>query len=98
MERRLSAILAADVVGYTRLMSTDEAGTLATLRNLRKNVTDPAINAHSGRIFKLTGDGILVEFPSVVGAAACAVEIQAAMRDHNSRGTERRIEFRIGIH
>jgi len=98
MERRLSAILAADMVGYTRLMSSDEAGTLAALRNLRKEVADPAINAHNGRIFKLTGDGMLVEFPSVVSAAACAVAIQTAMRDRNAQAAESRVEFRIGIH
>ena len=74
MERRLTAILAADVVGYSRLMSSDEAGTIAALRSLRKELADPAITAHNGRVFKLTGDGMLVEFPSVVSAVACAVE------------------------
>ena len=95
MERRLSAFLAADVVGYSRLMSSDEAGTIAALRRLRKDLAEPAINAHNGRIFKLTGDGMLVEFPSVVGAVACAVDIQSAMRSRNTEGA--RIEFRIGV-
>jgi adenylate cyclase len=97
MERRLTAILAADVVGYSRLMSSDEAGTIAALRTLRKELADPAISAHNGRIFKLTGDGMLVEFPSVVSAVACAVDIQSAMRARNAGASEARIEFRIGV-
>ena len=97
MERRLTAILAADVVGYSRLMSSDEAGTIAALRSLRKELADPAITAHKGRIFKLTGDGMLVEFPSVVSAVACAVDIQSAMRTRNASTSEARIEFRIGV-
>src|SRR5438270_8882464 len=97
MERRLTAILAADVVGYSRLMSSDEAGTIAALRSLRKELADPAITAHDGRIFKLTGDGMLVEFPSVVSAVACAVDIQSAMRTRNASTSEARIEFRIGV-
>ncbi|PYK81645.1 MAG: adenylate/guanylate cyclase domain-containing protein, partial [Verrucomicrobia bacterium] len=97
MERRLTAILAADVVGYSRLMSSNEAGTIAALRSLRKELADPAITAHKGRIFKLTGDGMLVEFPSVVSAVACAVDIQSAMRTRNASTSEARIEFRIGV-
>src|SRR5205085_2699659 len=97
MERRLTAILAADVVGYSRLMSRDEAGTIAALRSLRKELADPAITAHNGRIFKLTGDGMLIEFPSVVSAVACAVDIQSAMRTWNAAEPAARIEFRIGI-
>ena len=97
MERRLSAILAADVVGYSRLMSSDEAGTIAALRTLRKELADPAITAHNGRVFKLTGDGMLVEFPSVVSAVACAVDIQSAMRKRNAGTSDARIEFRIGV-
>ena len=97
MERRLTAILAADVVGYSRLMSSDEAGTIAALRSLRKELADPAITAHKGRIFKLTGDGMLVEFPSVVSAVACAVDIQSAMRTRNASTADARIEFRIGV-
>src|SRR6266568_8668677 len=97
MERRLTAILAADVVGYSRLMTIDEAGTLAALKSLRKNLVDPKISEHNGRIFKLTGDGILIEFPSVVSAVACAVDIQSAMRTRNATETAARIEFRIGV-
>src|SRR6266496_3307761 len=97
MERRLTAILAADVVGYSRLITIDEAGTLAALKSLRKNLVDPKISEHNGRIFKLTGDGILIEFPSVVSAVACAVDIQSAMRTRNATETASRIEFRIGV-
>jgi adenylate cyclase len=98
MERRLTAILAADVVGYSRLMSLDEAGTLATLKAHRREMADGKIAEHQGRIVKLTGDGILVEFPSVVNAVACAAEIQRRMRERNEHvPEERRIEFRIGI-
>jgi len=97
MERRLTAILAADVVGYSRLMTIDETGTLAALTSLRKNLVNPKISEHNGRIFKLTGDGILIEFPSVVSAVACAVDIQSAMRTRNATEPAARIEFRIGI-
>ncbi len=97
MERRLTAILAADVVGYSRLMTIDEAGTLAALKSLRKNLADPKISEHNGRIVKLTGDGMLVEFPSVVSAVACAVDIQSAMRTRNATEPAPRIEFRIGV-
>src|SRR5256886_14207125 len=97
MERRLTAILAADVVGYSRLMTIDEAGTLAALKSLRKNLVDPKISEHNGRVFKLTGDGMLVELPSVVSAVACAVDIQSAMRTRNASTADTRIEFRIGV-
>src|SRR5205823_2304635 len=98
MERRLTAILAADVVGYSRLMGADEAATLRALKRIRADVIDGKIAEHQGRIVKLTGDGILAEFPSVVGAVACAVEIQRGMRERNQDvPTDRRIEFRIGV-
>jgi adenylate cyclase len=97
MERRLTAILAADVVGYSRLMTIDETGTLAALKSLRKNLADPKISEHNGRIVKLTGDGMLIEFPSVVSAVACAVDIQSAMRTRNATEPAARIEFRIGV-
>jgi adenylate cyclase len=94
MERRLTAILAADVVGYSRLMGHDEAGTLAQLKEIRQKIIDAKIAEHRGRIVKLTGDGMLAEFPSVVSAVSCAVEIQTAMR---ARVAESPIQFRIGI-
>jgi adenylate cyclase len=97
MERRLTAILAADVVGYSRLMTIDETGTLAALTSLRKNLVNPKISEHNGRIVKLTGDGMLIEFPSVVSAVACAVDIQSAMRTRNATEPAARIEFRIGV-
>src|ERR687897_1433427 len=98
VERRLAAILAADVVGYSRLMGADEAGTLAALKAHRRELVDGKIAEHQGRIVKLTGDGMLVEFPSVVNAVACAVEIQRGMRRRNAdTPTDRRIEFRIGV-
>jgi len=79
--RRLSAILAADVAGYSRLIGEDEEGTLNRLRSLRTDVIDPKISEHRGRVFKTTGDGLLVEFTSVVGALRCASEIQTAMAE-----------------
>ena len=79
VERRLAAILAADVVGYSRLMGADEVGTLRVLKAVRKNTFDPAIAAHGGRIVKTTGDGLLAEFASVVDAVACAVTVQRKM-------------------
>jgi adenylate cyclase len=97
MERRLTAIFAADVVGYSRLMGGDEAGTMAALKSIRKNLADPKISEHNGRIVKLTGDGMLVEFSSVVSAVACAVDIQSALRTRNASAPAERIEFRIGI-
>jgi class 3 adenylate cyclase/pimeloyl-ACP methyl ester carboxylesterase len=97
-ERRLAAILAADVAGYSKLMSADEEGTLSSLKAHRRTLSDPKINEHHGRIFKTTGDGMLVEFPSVVDAVKCAVEIQRGMAARNSKVTPgKRIEFRIGI-
>jgi adenylate cyclase len=98
MERRLVAILAADVVGYSRLMGASEAGTLSALKAHRRELVDGKIAEHQGRIVKLTGDGMLVEFPSVVNAVACAVEIQRRMQERNTDvPQERRIEFRIGV-
>ena len=88
MERRLAAILAADVVGYSRLMGQDEAGTLQALKTLRTEVLDPKIAEHKGRVFKATGDGVLAEFPSVVNAVACAVDIQRAMAVRNAGGSD----------
>jgi adenylate cyclase len=98
MQRRLAAILAADVVAYSRLMDEDEAGTLAALKEHRRALIDPAIARHNGRMVKLMGDGALVEFASVVDAIACAAEIQEAMVGRNAGVAEaRRIIFRIGI-
>ncbi len=98
MERRLSAILAADVVGYSRLVGENEAGTLEALKAVRADFVDSKITQQQGRIVKLTGDGMLVEFRSVVNAARCAAEIQRGMRDRNADlPQDRRIEFRIGV-
>ena len=98
LQRRLAAILSTDVVGYSRLMGSDEAGTLARLKALRRDLIDPTIAAHSGRIVKLIGDGALVEFGSAVDAVACAVEIQRQVREHDAGGSEANpIRFRIGI-
>src|SRR6478736_3191446 len=97
MERRLTALFRSDVVGYSRLMTIDEAGTLAALTSLRKNLVNPKISEHNGRIVKLTGDGMLIEFPSVVSAVACAVDIQSAMRTRNATEPAARIEFRVGV-
>ena len=98
MERRLAAIVAADMVGYSRLMGFDEAGTLAALQKIQNDVIQPQVAAHQGRIVKLTGDGILAEFPSVVNAVACAVELQRALQERNRDvAQERRAEFRIGV-
>src|SRR5438477_570493 len=98
MERRLTAILAADVVGYSRLMGANESGTVAALKTLQTDFIDGKIAEHQGRIVKLTGDGMLVEFPSVVNAVACAAEVQRGMRDRNADvPQDRRIEFRIGV-
>jgi TolB-like protein/class 3 adenylate cyclase/Tfp pilus assembly protein PilF len=99
VERRLAAVLAADVAGYSRLMGRDEEGTLANLKSLRKALFDPCIAAHRGRIVKTTGDGMLVEFASAVDAARCAVEVQRDMAAQNAGvPPDTRIEFRIGIH
>src|SRR5437763_10312282 len=98
MERRLTAILAADVVGFSRLMGADEAGTLADLKNIRATLIDGKIAEHQGRIVKLTGDGFLVEFPSVVNAVACAVGIQRGMRERSATAPSgRSIELRVGV-
>src|SRR6185312_7170693 len=98
MERRLTAILAADVVGYSRLMGANESGTLAALDALRTDFVNPKISEHQGRIVKLTGDGMLVEFPSVVNAVACAAELQRGIRKRNAGAPQdQRIELRIGV-
>src|SRR5919204_4429169 len=98
MERRLAAILAADVVGYSRLMAANESGTLSALKALQADFIDGQIAQHQGRIVKLTGDGMLVEFPSVVSAVACAVDIQRGMRARSSKAPpDARIEFRVGV-
>src|ERR1700730_7662339 len=98
VQRRLAAILAADVAGYSRLMGADEEGTLAALKELRRGLADPKIKEHRGRIVKTTGDGLLVEFASVVDAVRCAVEVQHEMAERNAGvSDERRIQFRIGI-
>ncbi|MEE8226288.1 MAG: hypothetical protein V3R30_05680, partial [Kiloniellales bacterium] len=89
MERRLAAILAADVVGYTRLMGEDEVGTLAALKAHREDFVDPTIAGHKGRIVKLMGDGALVEFASVIDAVTCAAEVQRGMAERNSAVPER---------
>src|SRR5262245_47826903 len=97
--RKLAAVLAADVVGYSRLTGADEDRTLARLRALRSDLIDPTISVYNGRVVKRTGDGVIVEFRSVVDAVRCAIEIQNAMVERNAGlSAERRIEFRIGIH
>ena len=98
MERRLTTILAADVIGYSRLMSTDEAGTLARLKAHRKDLIEPKTSEYRGRLVKLMGDGTLLEFGSVVDAVNFAVDVQRAVARHNSGGPEdRRITYRMGI-
>jgi adenylate cyclase len=97
-QRRLAAILAADVVGYSRLMQLDEAGTLAALKTRRTEILQPLISTHHGRIVKVMGDGVLVEFASAVNAVTCAVELQEAMNAANAGLTDdRRILLRVGI-
>src|SRR5450432_3388796 len=97
--RKLAAILAADVVGYSRLTGADEDRTLARLRALRSDLIDPTFAVHRGRVVKRMGDGFLVEFRSVVDAVRCAIEIQNSMVERNvGLPPERRIEFRIGVH
>src|SRR4026207_1113758 len=100
-QRRLAAILAADVVGVSRVVGIDEGGTLAPLKSRRKNVLDPLVGKHQGRIFKTTGDGVLVEFASAVNAVQCAVDLQQGMAVANSgnpedRHTVRRIGVNLG--
>jgi class 3 adenylate cyclase len=98
VERRLAAILAGDVVAYSRLMSADEVGTLNALKAVRREFANPVIAAHHGRVVKTTGDGVLVEFQSVVDAVACAVALQRGMAKRNAGVPEdKRIVFRIGI-
>ena len=99
VERRLAAVLAADVAGYSRLMGLDEEGTLARLKTARKVIVDPAIASHRGRLVKTTGDGLLIEFASAVDAVRCSVEIQRKMAEQNTAEREdQRVQFRIGIH
>src|SRR5271170_3067752 len=98
VERKLAAIVAADVAGYSRLMAADEEGTLARLKAHRKALIDPKIAEHSGRIIKTTGDGMLIEFASVVDAVRCVVEIQRGMLERNADiPSDKRIDFRAGI-
>jgi len=97
VERRLAAVLAADVAGYSRLMGTDEVGTLNALKAHRREVVDPTIAAHKGRIVKTTGDGMLVEFASAVDAVSCAISIQEKMAERNGAGSGPRVVFRVGI-
>ena len=98
VERRLAAILAADVVGYSRLMGADEEGTLAALKAILRELVDPRIVEHRGRIVKTTGDGLLVEFASVVDAVRCAVDVQRELAERNAEvPAATRIEFRVGI-
>src|SRR6201984_1522030 len=97
--RKLAAILVADVVGYSRPTGADEDRTLARLRALRSDLIDPTIAVYSGRVVKRTGDGIIIEFRSVVDAVRCAIEVQNGMVERNAGlPPERRIEFRVGIH
>src|SRR6516164_2588301 len=97
--RKLAAILAADVAGYSKLNAADEERTLARLRALRSDLFDPTIALHHGRVVKRTGDGVLIEFRSVVDAVRCAIEVQNGMVERNAGlPTERRIELRVGIH
>src|SRR5215470_5806871 len=97
--RRLAAILAADVAGYSRLIGADEGGTLQALKTIRAELIDPTIATHNGRLVKTTGDGLLVEFGSVVDALRCATEVQAGMAERNETvPADKRIQFRIGLH
>jgi class 3 adenylate cyclase len=97
-QRRLAAILVADVIGYSRMMGADEAGTLATLKERRSAIFEPTIKAHHGRIIKLMGDGVLVEFGSAVNAVVAALDLQRRMNDVNtSASAERKMSFCIGI-
>src|ERR1700730_17966627 len=99
VERKLAAILAADVAGYSPLTGLDEGGTLGKFRTFRRELIDPAISAHGGRLVKTTGDGLLIEFHSVVNAVRCAVHLQGAIAERNAlTPSDRRLQFRIGIH
>ena len=98
VQRQLSAILAADVAGYSRLIGIDEEGTLSRLKELRRILIDPTVAEHRGRIVKTMGDGLLVQFASAVDAVRCAIDIQRQMAEQNAGTDEqRRLEFRIGI-
>ena len=98
-KRKLAAILAADVVGFSRLTGSDEEGTLARLRTLWSDLIAPTIAVQNGRVVKRTGDGSIIEFRSVVDAARCAIEVQNGMSERNAGlPPDRRIEFRVGIH
>ena len=98
VERRLAAILAADVAGYSRLMGADEEGTHAALTAYRREIIDPKISEHRGRIVRIIGDGLLVEFASVIAAVRWAVEVQRAMGERNAGlPQDKRIEYRMGI-
>src|SRR5437764_8950523 len=97
-KRKLAAVLAADIAGYSRLMGADEESTLARLKLLRRELIDPKSKQHHGRIVKTTGDGILIEFLSVVDAVRCAIELQEGMLERNADlPQEERIEFRVGV-
>ena len=97
--RKLAAILVADVVGYSRLAGADEDRTLARLRGLRSDLIDPTIAVHGGRVVNRAGDGVLVEFRSVVDAVRCAIEIQLGVAERNAGlPPEKRIEYRVGVH
>src|SRR5262249_8749834 len=97
-ERRLTTILAADVVGYTRMMGEDEAGTLAALKHRRREILTPLVSQHGGRIFKLMGGGVLVEFSSVVNALQCAVDVQKGMKAANADlAPGKQVVLRIGV-
>ena len=95
MERRLAAIMVVDMVAYSRRMNADEAGTLALLQACRKKFIEPQIAAQAGRVVKLTGDGLLAEFPSAVEAVQCAAKIQLALREYDTGGAP--VQFRIGV-
>ena len=98
VKRKLAAILAADIAGYSRLMGADEAGTFARLKEYRRELIDPKTKQYRGRVVKTTGDGILIEFPSVVNAVSGAIDVQQGMRQRNADvPPEKRIEFRIGV-
>ena len=98
IERRLTAILAADIAGYSRLVEADEEGTLSQWKALWGTVIEPKIKEHRGRIVRVIGDGILAEFASVIDAVRCAVEVQRGMAEHNANAPQdKRIEFRVGI-
>src|SRR5580658_7213424 len=97
--RKIAAILAADVVGFSRLTGADEDRTLARLRAVRSDLTDPTIAVHNGRVVKRTGDGLIGEVRSVVDAVRCAIEIQSGLAERNAGvPPDKRIEFRIGVH